>query len=160
MADSKLVLRRPPDVVRSQRSLKVVSLRARTPPLPSSNGDEIEAVVALELEPADVVGAPAAGNEIVFQVVADRGGLGIDGVGTEIGGVTFKGGRFFFGCGGEHAFCIGREGFAIGFEDDVDAHVSRGIVHEQAGGPVINERATGRVAFDGNESPSADKLLR
>ncbi len=138
----------------------MVSLRARTPPLPSSNGDEIEAVVALELEPADVVGAPAAGNEIVFQVVADRAGLGIDGVGTEIGGVTFKGGGFFFGCGGEHAFCIGREGFAIGFEDDVDAHVARRVVHDQASGLVINERATGRVAFDGNESPSADKLLR
>src|SRR6266853_6287808 len=121
--------------------------------------DEIEAIVALELEPADVVCAGTAGNETVFQVVSDGAGLGIDSVGAEIGGIAFKSGGFFFGCGGEKALREGRERFAISFEDDVDAHVSRGIVHEQAGGPVINERATGRVAFDGSESTRTDKLL-
>jgi hypothetical protein len=58
-------------------------------------------VVALKLEPADVVSALAAGNEIVFEVVGDGAGLGINGEGAEIGGVTVKGSGFFFGCGGE-----------------------------------------------------------
>ncbi len=116
------------------------------------HGDEIEAIVALELEPADVIGAAAAGNEIVFQVVGDGAGLGIDGIGAEIGRIAFKSGGFFFGGGGEKALREGREGFAIGFEDDVDTHMACGVVHEQAGGPVINERATRWIAFDGDES--------
>src|SRR5258708_21492925 len=94
------------------------------------HGDEIEAIVALELEPADVVGALAAGNEIVFQVVGDGAGVGVDGESAEIGGIAVKGGGFFFGCGGEKALREGHEGFAIGFEDDVDAHMACGVVHE------------------------------
>src|SRR5260221_9421748 len=73
------------------------------------HGDEIEAIVALELEPADVIGAAAAGNEIVFQVVGDGAGLGIDSVGAEIGGIAFKSGGFFFGCGGGKEPREGRE---------------------------------------------------
>ncbi len=46
----------------------------------------------MELEPADVVGALTAGNEIVFQVVSDRAGLGIDSECAEVGGIAFKGG--------------------------------------------------------------------
>ena|SRR6266568_470719 len=86
--DSNLVFRRPPYLRR----------------------DEIKAIVALEHEPADVVGAAAAGDEIVFQAVGDSAGLGIDSVGAEIGGIAFKGGCFFFGCRGEQSFCKRRKG--------------------------------------------------
>src|SRR6266852_3288416 len=122
------------------------------------DGDQQEAVVTLELEPADVVCALTAGDEIVFEVVGDSAGLGIDGVGAEIGGVGVKGGGFFFGGSGEQSFCVGRKRFAIGLEDDVDTHTARRVVHDQAGGPVIKVSAAGRIAFDGDQSPSANKL--
>jgi len=47
--------------------------------------------------------AAAAGNEIVFQVVSNTAGLGINGVGAEIGQVAVKSGGFFFGCGAEQS---------------------------------------------------------
>jgi len=123
------------------------------------DGGEEEAIRALEVEPADVVGGLATGDEIVFEVVGDGAGFGVDGEGAEIGGVGFKGGGFFFGCGGDDSFCIGSEGFAIGFEDDVDAHMAAGVVHDEAGGVVIDEGAARGIAFDGDQTPGADKLF-
>ena len=114
------------------------------------DGDEIEAIVALELEPADVVCALAAGNETVFEVVGDRSRFGINGESAEIGGVAVKGSGFFFGSGGQQSCCIGRERFAVGLEDDVDAHTARRVVHDEADGPVIHIGATGGIAFDGD----------
>ncbi len=88
----------------------MASLRAEDATFAVFHGDEIEAIVALEPEPADVIGAAAAGNEIVFQVVGDGAGLGIDGIGAEIRRIAFKSGGFFFGCGGEKALREGRAG--------------------------------------------------
>jgi hypothetical protein len=113
----------------------------------------------LELEPTDVICAAAAGNEIVFQVVSNSAGLGINGVGAEIGQVAVKSGGFFFGCGAEQSFCLKRKRLAISLADNVDAHTARRVVHDQAGGPVIKVTAAGGIAFDGDQSPSANKLL-
>src|SRR5258706_4550100 len=88
------------------------------------HGDEIEAMVALELEPADVIGAAAAGNEIVFQVVGDGAGLGIDSVSAEIGRIAFKSGGFFFGCGGGENPCETGETRCASFLGRVCAHTA------------------------------------
>ena len=113
----------------------------------------------MELEPADVVSALAAGNEIAFQVVGDGAGFGVDGEGAEIGRITVKGGSLFIGCCVEHSFCIGRKRLAIRFEVDVDAHMARRVVQDEAGGTVIEVRAARRIPLNGDQAPGADKLF-
>ena len=124
------------------------------------DGSKEKPVRALELEPADVVGALSTGDEIVFKVVGDGSRFGIESECAEIGAIGIKGGSFFLVGSGEQSFCEKREGFAIGFEDDVDAHMAGGSVQDQAGGPIIEIGAPGGIAFDGDQPPSAEELLR
>jgi len=44
-------------------------------------------------------------------------------------------------------------------ENGKQYHTARRVVHDQAGGPVIKVTAAGGIAFDGDQSPSANKLL-
>src|ERR1700674_2881627 len=88
------------------------------------HGDEIETVVAWELEPTDVVGALAARNKIVFQMVSDGSRLGIDGVGAEIGRVAVEGSCFFIESCAEQSFRKWRRGFAIRPDDDLDGYMA------------------------------------
>lgn len=79
------------------------------------DGSKEKAVRALDLEPADVVGALSAGDEIVFKVVSDGSRFGIESERAEIGAIGVKGGFFLVGSD-EQSFCERREGFAIGLK--------------------------------------------
>lgn len=120
------------------------------------DGGEDEAVVALEFEPANVFDFGTGWVGIALEVVSDGLRFQIDRVRAVIGEVAVECFGFLFLSAGTQSF---REGLAVGFDCDLDAHPTRAVVHDEAGGVVVGDVADWGDALYGDELPSAEEFV-
>lgn len=118
-------------------------------------GDKEQAIVALKLEPSDIIDAARIWPDCVFQVVGDGLRLQVQRVLAVIRDVIVEGGDLLFSSTGGPV----HEGLASTFNVDLDGHPAGAVVYDEAGRVVESKVKVGIGALDRNQSPGSDQLL-